>query len=286
MKLAEVVIVDSSLSSQEAINLAASVEQESVHPVAVGLKDAATELQEIETAEVIAGQGVSASVAGKLCWVGRPSSMTPPDSHANWIVLARENSMQVEDSQKMEVLAWFRFSDELREGAEEAIRGLKSKGKKVLVYSGDGSRAGRDQVEDLPLDDSCLGATPDEKIEGIRGLQRDGQRVLMVGDGLNDAGALAVADVSLAVNPVDVVVQSAADATLVRPELKKFVDLFGYAERVHGIIRQNLLWAFVYNMSVIPLAIAGFIPPWVAALGMSLSSLLVTLNAGRLVRTD
>lgn len=285
MKLAEVVLIDSALSADTAINLAASVEQQSTHPMAVSLREAATDLRDIECAEIIAGQGVAATMDGKNYWVGRPSGMASsvnsgelkaPDDHANWVVLACENK----------VLGWFRFSDELREGAEAVIRALRKQGKQVLIYSGDGSEAGRKQVEHLCLDGSHLGVTPDEKIEGVRGLQRQGNRVLMVGDGLNDAGALAVADVSLAVNPVDVVVQSAADATLVRPDLGQFVDLFSYANRVHRTIRQNLLWAFVYNMSVIPLAIAGFVPPWVAALGMSLSSLLVTLNAGRLVRTD
>lgn len=280
MKLAEVLVVDSSLSEQDVIDLAASVEQESLHPVAVSLKQAAAKLLPVESTEVIAGQGVSARVDNRTCWVGRPSAITPaiqsPDQLANWIVLAKEN----------EVLAWFRFSDELREGVEESIGHLRALGKKVLVYSGDGSDVGRRQVSTLGLDGAHLGLTPDEKIEGVRQLQQAGERVLMVGDGLNDAGALAVADVSLAVNPVDVVVQSAADATLVRPDLERFVALFSYASRVRGIIRQNILWALVYNFSVIPLAIAGFVPPWVAALGMSLSSLLVTMNAGRLVRTS
>ncbi|MBT7372332.1 MAG: cation-translocating P-type ATPase, partial [Gammaproteobacteria bacterium] len=106
------------------------------------------------------------------------------------------------------------------------------------------------------------------------------------GDGLNDAGAMATADISLAVNPVDTVVQSAADATLVSGDLSAIPELFDYAERVQRIIRQNLCWALAYNLSVIPLAMMGLVAPWIAALGMSMSSLLVTLNACRLARTS
>ncbi len=280
MELAEVVVVEQSMSRQDMINLAASVEQESLHPVAMSLKEVATELVTVKAIKTVPGQGVSAEVDGTIFWIGRPSGLDRevqrPDQQANWVVLARDN----------EVLGWFRFADRLRDGVGEMIQTLRHEGKKVLVYSGDGSETGRSQVGTLQVDGSCLGVTPEEKIEGVRQLQSQGNRVLMVGDGLNDAGALAVADISLAVNPVDVVVQSAADATLVRPDLSNFTSLFGYASRVSRIIRQNLVWALMYNLSVIPLAIAGFVPPWVAALGMSLSSLLVTLNAGRLVRTS
>ncbi len=136
----------------------------------------------------------------------------------------------------------------------------------------------------LGIDSPSMSMTPDEKISSVRALQASGEKVLMIGDGLNDAGAMAVADISLAVNPVDTLVQSAADATLVNGDLGSVPEVLCYAGKVRAVIKQNLFWAFSYNLLVIPLAVLGFVPPWLAALGMSVSSLIVTLNACRLSR--
>ena len=104
----------------------------------------------------------------------------------------------------------------------------------------------------------------------------------MVGDGINDAAAMASAHASIAVSPADVVVQEAADATLLTNSLTSLPTLIVFARQVRRVIRQNVSWAIVYNLSVIPLAMAGLLQPWMAALGMSVSSLLVVFNANRL----
>ena len=278
MQLVEVRVLDEHFTEAEVTDLAASIERESWHPVAVSLRDRAAGLHEVTNLSSEAGQGVSGDIEGQTWKVGKPGfiepGLVPPDRAANWVALARAG----------QVVAWFRFADDLREGAAATLHKLRDQGRELWVYSGDSSAEGRAQVLALNLSDEYMGVTPEAKIEGVRRLQNAGQRVLMVGDGLNDAGALAAADLSLAVNPVDAVVQSAADASLVRGNLEDIPALFSYAGRVHAIVRQNLVWACVYNLSVIPLAIAGLVPPWLAALGMSTSSLLVTLNACRLAR--
>ena len=128
------------------------------------------------------------------------------------------------------------------------------------------------------------GMSPEDKLEGIKHRQSSGEKVLMIGDGVNDTSALSAAHLSIAVNPVDSIVQGAADAMTTGNMLPSLPRVISYAARVRRIISQNLLWAFAYNMTLIPLAVMGYVPPWLAALGMSLSSLLVVGNACRLVR--
>ncbi len=134
----------------------------------------------------------------------------------------------------------------------------------------------------LGIDHALGGQTPEDKLAYVRSLQAEGRTVLMVGDGFNDAAAMAAADAAIAVSPVDILIQEGADASLVRQDITRIVELLAFAQRLKGIVRQNISWAVAYNLSVIPVAVIGLLQPWMAALGMSLSSLLVVLNAGRL----
>ena len=116
--------------------------------------------------------------------------------------------------------------------------------------------------------------------------QKQGERILMVGDGINDTAAMGISDVSIAFSPVDIFVQSSADATLLSNNLGSITLAINFARKARRIISQNILWAVAYNICVIPLAVTGFIEPWMAALGMSLSSVLVVLNANRLMKVS
>lgn len=280
LNLEEVVLVDGA-SRERTLDIAASLEAHSLHPVAMTLREVGTTIHPVEGLRVVPGSGVSGSIAGTEYRIGKPTFATTdgallPDGDANWVLL----------SKAQQPLAWFRFSDRLRAGASDAVTDLQHRVGSVLAFSGDTSAAGRKTLREVGIADASMGMTPEDKITGISRLQQSGHQVLMVGDGLNDAGAMAISDLSIAVNPVDSVVQSAADATLVNGDLATLSSLVVYARRVSRTIRQNLTWALAYNLSVIPLAVAGFLPPWMAALGMSLSSLLVTLNACRLSRVN
>ena len=127
--------------------------------------------------------------------------------------------------------------------------------------------------------------SPADKLRSIESLKRGGQSVLMVGDGVNDAPVLAAADVSMTVQGGSELANSAADMILTGESLMLVVKAREIANRAQRLIRQNLAWALVYNVSVLPLAIGGVLQPWMAALGMSASSLLVVVNATRLVTT-
>ena len=280
LKLEKIALVDHAYSRDQALQIASSLEVTSLHPVAVTLRGETDAIVPVENLEIAPGFGVSGKIAGKCYGLGKPAFTTgdelePPDQTFNWVLLAHDT----------EPVCWFGFSDRLREGADTVVEQTSARVSQIEVFSGDRSGAGRERLQKLGIEHPSMNMAPDQKIAGLRELQALGRKVLMVGDGLNDAGAMAAADISLAVNPVDTVVQSAADATLVSGDLSAIPVLFDYAARVRRIIRQNLGWALAYNLAVIPLAMAGLVAPWVAALGMSASSLLVTLNAGRLARS-
>ena len=280
LKLEQTIPLSEEFSLDQLLQIAASLEVTSLHPVAATLRAETNEILDVKNLEISPGFGVSGQIGETRYWLGKPTfalntDIEAPSADYNWVLLAQSNTP----------LCWFGFSDRLREGAETVIEQTKARVSQVDVFSGDKSDAGRDRVRSLGIALPSMDKTPEQKIEGLRNLHHQGKTVLMVGDGLNDAGAMAASDISIAINPVDTVVQSAADATLVNGDLSSLPELFDYAIRVKHVIRQNLIWAFAYNLSVIPLAMAGVIAPWAAALGMSASSLLVTLNACRLART-
>jgi Cu2+-exporting ATPase len=155
---------------------------------------------------------------------------------------------------------------------------------RLAVLSGD-SRAAVDRVADrLGIDTRAARQTPEMKLAGLEKLRQAGRHVLMVGDGVNDAPVLAAADVSMTVKGGAELANSAADMILTSESLGLVNKAINTARRTRQLVRQNLTWAILYNTSVMPLAVSGLLKPWMAALGMSLSSLLVVANASRMVR--
>jgi len=155
---------------------------------------------------------------------------------------------------------------------------------KITVLSGDSSEAGDRIATRLRIKDRLARQTPKKKLEKLEDLRRAGRHVLMIGDGVNDAPVLAAADVSMTVKGGAELANSAADMILTADSLSLVNRAMDTARQAQMLVRQNLLWAVLYNASVMPLAISGMLKPWMAALGMSLSSLLVVANASRLVR--
>jgi Cu2+-exporting ATPase len=179
-------------------------------------------------------------------------------------------------------LAWLQLIDEPRPESKSVVAWFRDRGYAIGLLSGDGAKEGRRIAGLLAITDITTDATPDAKVLVVQQRQAAGARLLMVGDGLNDTPAMAGAHVSIAVSPVDVVVQGAADATLLTNSLGSLPLLIRFSKKVRRIIRQNVSWAIAYNLLVIPLAVTGLLQPWMAALGMSLSSLFVVFNANRL----
>ncbi len=182
--------------------------------------------------------------------------------------------------------ARFRVQESCRPDAAAAAATLRAQGIAVQLCSGDAVEAVQRFSSLLGIDDAWARQTPEQKLEHVRRLQARGHVVAMVGDGLNDAPVLAGADVSFAMADGAALAQRAADLVITSPSLLRIPQAIALARRTQAIVRQNFVWALAYNLVALPLAATGHVTPWLAALGMALSSLSVTLNALRLVRAD
>lgn len=184
------------------------------------------------------------------------------------------------------LLARFRLDDEPRSDALETVRGLQSLGMNTVLLSGDRSGHVQRIGELLGIDDVRGQATPEDKLAYLRELESRGHHVMMVGDGLNDLPVMAGAEVSVALGDAADLTQLRADAILLNGQLSRLLAALSTAQKTRRVIRQNMGWALIYNLCALPLAAAGLVPPWLAAIGMALSSLIVVLNALRLGKIE
>ena len=263
--------------------IAASLEQVSEHPVARALMPQGQTILSVEEARAEPGLGIEGRVEGHRYRIGQPAwaaalygGIEPPASET-----ARTEVLLADEAGP---LARFALADTLRPGAGKAIDGLRQLGLTPLLYSGDSPEAVARVAGRLGITDFCARMRPDDKLQALRALQAGGAVVAMVGDGVNDAPVLAGAQVSLAMGSGTQLAQASADMVLLSEDLRHIPLAVGMARATLRIIRQNLTWAVAYNLVALPLAAAGFVAPWLAAIGMSASSLLVVLNALRLNR--
>jgi len=180
------------------------------------------------------------------------------------------------------LLAVFVIGDEVRPGAQELVAHLKRQGKQVLLLTGDHERVAERVGHAVGIDNVAANLSPQDKLLRVQQLAAGGAVVAMVGDGVNDAAALAGAHVSIAMGHGAQLAAASADLLLLSDQLSHLDEGIAVARRTLAIIRQNLTWAVAYNLLALPFAAMGFIAPWMAALGMSASSLLVVGNALRL----
>ena len=202
--------------------------------------------------------------------------MGPPEpTRAARVVLADEKGP----------LAWLSFDDAPRPGAHELIARLRAMGRDVHLLSGDPDTAAVVRfARGVGIARWVAGATPEEKLRYVTRLAAAGRHVAVIGDGVNDATVLGAASVSIAMGSGADLAQTAADAVLLSNRLEDLATGLAHAHRTRSVVRQNLTWALVYNAAALPLAAAGYVSPYLAAIGMAASSLLVVLNAMRLRR--
>jgi Cu2+-exporting ATPase len=276
--------------SAECLAIAASLEQHSAHPLAQALLRAVDRVDEHQVTAIVstAGGGLSGAIDGVQYCIGNYDFIrlqAKVDMPADWLAsIASEAVTAVFLTRADEALAMFTFVDEMREDALATVASLRALGKSVLLMTGDRAPAARLVAAQAEIDDWRAQMSPQQKMEAVQLLQAAGAKVLMVGDGINDAPVLAVADVSVAMAGASSLAKVNADIVLMRDRLEGVDYLFDMAARTRKIIRQNMSWALLYNFAAIPAAAMGLVAPWFAALGMSLSSLLVVINAMRLTR--
>jgi len=234
----------------------------------------------------VPGCGVEGVVAGRRYRCGRPAWAGA--LHRRWppaqppTIAPDQTAVALADDDGW--LAWLSFGDSLRADAAALVTGLRKMGLRVSLISGDQTAAVRYVAESVGIDDFHGDVSPGGKRDFIARLQQQGAIVAMVGDGINDAPSLAQANVSLSFGSAATLTQWTADIVALGNDLSRIGDAFADARRAFGVIRQNLVWALLYNAVAIPLAATGQLTPLVAAIGMSVSSLLVVINALRLLR--
>ncbi len=256
-----------------AFHIAAALERDANHPLAAAFAhvDATHTASEVNT---VAAQGVEGVVDGHRWRIGRAEfAAGRNDDGAIWLG----------DGQR--AAARFTLQETIRGDAADALASLHALGLHTHLSSGDAQAAVASFASRLGIDGAHARQRPEDKLAFVRGLQSQGRVVAMVGDGLNDAPVLAGADVSLAMDKGAALAQRAADLVMTGPTLARIPAAMSVARRTQRVIRQNLGWALGYNLLAIPLAAAGMVTPWIAALGMAGSSLVVTLNALRLTRS-
>ena len=270
-----------SFSAEQAIGIAAAIESSSAHPIARAFQRAADETApdtviKVTDVKVHPTQGLEGSIEGVQWKIGKAGFAATDGMASN------DDSIWLADPEGW--VAGFELQDSLREHAESTVAQMGREGLAVTMLSGD-SREAVDRIADrLEIKDRHARQSPEMKLDKLESMREGGKHVLMVGDGVNDAPILAAADVSMTVKGGAELANSAADMILTSDSLGLVNKAIETAKRTQQLVRQNLTWAVVYNASVMPLAVSGMLKPWMAALGMSLSSLLVVANASRLVR--
>ena len=266
--------------------LAASLESALSHPIAHALvkaRPAGGTVPEVTQVRTVAGAGVEARTGERLIRVGSPAYCAdiagspfpcPTDSSEPVAAMAAQGQW----------LAAFHFEDALRPESRELVSRARAAGCEVVLLSGDRAPVVDRVAAELGIVERIAGASPEEKARRVEEMAARGAVVAMIGDGINDAPVLARAQVSIALASGAALAQSQADFVVANPSLLAIGEAIVLARRTRRIIRQNIAWAIAYNALTLPLALGGFLTPWLASLGMSLSSLLVVANALRLMR--
>ena len=261
--------------------IAAMLEVSSEHVLARAFAGKQSSTAEVSDIEIDTGQGVRGRVAdnsyrlGKAAYVGNGAdSVAEPNDAATYVYLGDGEAL----------LAQFEISDQLRADASWSLEQLARLGATLSIISGDREAAVAAAAASTGVTQWTAGATPDDKLAHVREMQSHGTQVVMVGDGINDAPVLAAADTSVAIDAGTALARASADAIVPGKRLSSLVDGMQVAAATRTIISQNIAWAIGYNVLAVPLAASGMLAPWMAAIGMSASSLLVVLNALRVQR--
>jgi cation-transporting ATPase V len=273
------------VGEDELLALAASVEAGSEHPVAAAIVQAARE-RGLELAPVsgfrsLPGQGVRASVEGESVWVGRPEQEGRPPVVDEWEQGGRTAVLLTRGGRVLGAIA---LADTVKPEAHAAVRGLQRMGFDVALLTGDNARAAAAVAEQVGISRVLSEVSPAEKVAEVVRLQQAGQRVAMVGDGVNDAAALAQADLGIAMGTGVGAAVEAADISVLSGDLRGVARALRLARETYDVILQNLGWAVGYNLIALPLAITGLLSPTLAGVSMGLSSVCVVANSLRLRR--
>ncbi|MFD1737654.1 heavy metal translocating P-type ATPase [Bacillus salitolerans] len=285
------VMIEGTLTEEDFLQLVGSAENNSEHPLALaivdGIKAKGITLLDVTEFEAIPGYGIMGNVNGTEVVVGTRKLMHKYEIHVEH-ALANMEALELQGKTAMLVAIDRKYTgivavaDTIKETSAAAIKRLQEMGLEVIMMTGDNERTAKAIAEEVGVDRVIAEVLPEGKADEVKKLQQEGKKVAMVGDGINDAPALAHADIGMAIGTGTDVAMEAADITLIRGDLNSIADAILMSKKTIVNIKQNLFWAFGYNTLGIPIAALGFLAPWLAGAAMAFSSVSVVLNALRL----
>ncbi|MCO0598040.1 heavy metal translocating P-type ATPase [Peribacillus butanolivorans] len=287
------VLIENGMGEQHFLSLIGAAEKQSEHPLAQsivqGIQERKISLALVQEFEAIPGYGVKAVVDQKVLLVGTRKLMKQNNVDITKALPAMED---LEGQGKTAMLAsidgeyagLIAVADTIKDTSQTAIKRLKEMDIQVIMITGDNQRTAHAIGNQVGIDQVIAEVLPEGKAEEVKKLQAAGKKVAMVGDGINDAPALALADIGMAIGTGTDVAMEAADITLIRGDLNSIADAILMSRKTMRNIKQNLFWAFAYNVIGIPIAAIGLLAPWLAGAAMAFSSVSVVINALRLQR--
>tara|TARA_R110000782_G_scaffold48146_7_gene105543 strand:- start:11846 stop:14272 length:2427 start_codon:yes stop_codon:yes gene_type:complete len=288
LELVKIDVLHPGYNEDDVLRIAAALESASEHPLAKAISSAAEKLERRHAYNIKnhPGQGISGESEG-VWFIGTErfvNSHCPdcsdhiqdPSEPLRKIVLANAES----------IIALFYFNDELRDDSQSLIDFLHKQHKKVILMSGDHATIVSKVTEKLGINEYQAELNPKDKLNNIAKLQADGFQICMVGDGINDAPAFSQSDVAIAMTDASDITKLNADMLLLNNKIGSLITMLKIVHKTNQTVHINYIWALSYNIIALPFAIAGFVTPWMAALGMSLSSLIVVVNATRISTTQ
>ncbi|TYR76168.1 copper-translocating P-type ATPase [Rossellomorea vietnamensis] len=282
------------MNETEFMELVAAAERPSEHPLAVsiveGIKEKGIDTSTNADFEAIPGFGVSALVNERRVLIGTKKLMDRESIDVDEAILQMKTDLESSGKTAMLVsidnqyAGLIAVADTIKNTSKEAVNRLNDMGLEVIMMTGDNRRTAEAIAKEAGIENVIAEVLPEGKAEEVKKLQKQGKKVAMVGDGINDAPALAVADIGMAIGTGTDVAMEAADITLIRGNLNSIADAIFMSKKTIRNIKQNLFWAFAYNTLGIPIAAVGLLAPWLAGAAMAFSSVSVVLNALRLQR--
>lgn len=271
--------------ANEVLRLAASVERASEHPLGQAVVEAAKAkslaLSQPQGFESESGRGVSATIDGKLIRVGSPRYLKgASNAHVEALQAHAKTAILVAEGD--DLIGVIGIADTVKESSREAVATLRALGLDVVMITGDNAKTAQAIAAEVGITRVLPDVLPDQKVEAVKSLQAEGKKTAMVGDGINDAPALAQADVGMAIGTGTDIAIEASDVTLVSGDLRSVARAIHLSKATMRTIYQNLFWAFIYNIILIPVAMLGLLVPMLAAAAMAFSSVFVVLNSLKL----
>jgi P-type Cu2+ transporter len=288
LELVRIDVVAKDFNEDDVLQIALALETASEHPLAKAISNAAQDIELMHASNIMnyPGQGISGNIKGRW-FIGTEQFID--ENCADDIVIQQDSTESLRKiilANTESVIAILYFNDEIRDSSKTLIHYLKQQDNKIILMSGDHRSAVNLVAEKLDIDECQAELKPEDKLDNIAKLQQQGYQVCMIGDGINDAPAFAQADIAVAMTDASDITKLNADMLLLNNKIATLKTMLKIVKKTNRTIHMNFSWALAYNITALPFAMAGFITPWMAALGMSLSSLIVVINATKITTTD